>query len=179
MTLNQRLNALAQAIGTDIATLLTMMGLLANLTTAAKGNLVAAINELKARADSQQNAFGDLINDAAGQGDTTHVFSADRVLDLVAETEARILGGMAPDMLDTLKELADFLTDNSVANGLVQQLSQRVRIDAAQFFTAEQRTQGRDNIGAAAAADLLALINALGDLDQDLVQTYTTARGAV
>jgi hypothetical protein len=46
MSLETRLIALAQAIGADIKTLTTNQGILANLTTTTKVNLVAAINEL-------------------------------------------------------------------------------------------------------------------------------------
>lgn len=47
-TLEERLVLLAQAMGTDVKTLLTNQGVLTSLTTAQKTSLVAAINELKA-----------------------------------------------------------------------------------------------------------------------------------
>jgi len=46
-TLESRLIALAQAIGTDVKTLLTNQGVLENLTTTQKASLVEAINEIK------------------------------------------------------------------------------------------------------------------------------------
>lgn len=46
MTLEARVVALAQAIGTDVKTLTTAVGSLGSLTTTAKNNLVAAINEI-------------------------------------------------------------------------------------------------------------------------------------
>lgn len=46
-TLEARLVLLAQAMGTDVKTLLTNQGVLTSLTTAQKTSLVAAINELK------------------------------------------------------------------------------------------------------------------------------------
>ena len=46
MSLETRIIALAQAIGTDIKTLTIKQGDLTSLSTTAKGNLVAAINEL-------------------------------------------------------------------------------------------------------------------------------------
>lgn len=179
MTLDQRLNALAQAIGVDVKAVRTMIGVLANLTTTSKTNIVSAINELKSRADSYQSGFESLINDEATQGNVTQVYSADRVLDLLVALEAKIFGGMPPGMLDTLKELADYLTDNTVAGGLVQQLAVRVRVDGAQSFNAAEQSQGRDNIGAASAVALQELVNSLGNVDLDLVAVYTAARGAV
>ena len=46
MSLETRIIALAQAIGTDVKTLTIKQGDLTSLSTTAKGNLVAAINEL-------------------------------------------------------------------------------------------------------------------------------------
>lgn len=46
MSLETRLIALAEAVGTDIKSLITKQGDLTSLNTTAKGNLVAAINEL-------------------------------------------------------------------------------------------------------------------------------------
>ena len=51
MTLEQRLIALAQAMGADVKALLQAQGSLSALSTTAKNNLVAAINELKGAVD--------------------------------------------------------------------------------------------------------------------------------
>ena len=68
MTLEQRLIALAQAIGADVKALLAAQGSLSALATTAKGSLVAAINELKAAVDAAGGggaAAGDALLTAA------------------------------------------------------------------------------------------------------------------
>lgn len=61
----------------------------------------------------------------------------------------------APATLDTLNELAAALgSDANYSTTISTALGNRVRVDAAQTFTGTQKTQGRDNIGAAAASDL-------------------------
>ena len=52
MSLQQRLTALAQAVGGDVKSLLAAQGSLQALTTSAKSNLVAAVNELKSAVDA-------------------------------------------------------------------------------------------------------------------------------
>jgi hypothetical protein len=173
-TLEQRIIDLAQAIGSDVKTLNSTVGVLTNLTTTQKTNLVAAINELQNQVSTLD--LDSLIDDAAGVGDIDVTYSADKIITLLDALKTDILGGIPPSTLDTLQELADYLTDNQVAGGLVEQLSQRVRVDAAQNFNAAQQTQARDNIGAAAASALNAFITALGELDHDFVADYSAAK---
>ena len=111
MTLEQRLILLAQAIGADIKTLTVAQGSLTSLTTTAKSNLVAAINELKSITDGLAGG-GAAINDAAGDGDTTVTWSADKIFDSIAAASAALkneLTNGAGAALDTLAELADAL----------------------------------------------------------------------
>ena len=54
-------------------------------------------------------------------------------------------------------------------------LAKRVRFDAEQVLTGTERQQARDNIQAAAAADLTALSTAIGNPDFDFAATYQTA----
>ena len=66
MSLELRIVALAQAIGGDVKTLTNKQGDLTSLSTTAKGNLVAAINEMY----SAIGNAGAQINDTAGDSDT-------------------------------------------------------------------------------------------------------------
>lgn len=191
-TLEARLISLAQAIGADVKTINTAIGALANLTTTQKsslvvalnelnssigtlssltttqkGNLVAAINEVLSAVNSIDLTA--LIDDTAGNGDTTVTYSADKIFDLLDALKSEILGGIPTSTLDTIKELADFLSDNTVAGGLVEQLANRVRVDAAQSFNSTQQAQARDNIGAIASADI-------GNPDRDFAADYATAK---
>ncbi len=88
MSLETRILALAQGIGGDIQALRSADGTLSSLTTTAQGNLVAAINEVKAIADSAGG--GDVSN-----ADLTSAINALR-------TELR---GGAGAALDTFAEL--------------------------------------------------------------------------
>lgn len=173
-TLESRIVSLAQAIGADIKTLLANQGNLASLTTTHTASLVAAINEL----DSAIGAIDltDLIDDAALGTATDVAYSPNKITSLLSSLKSEILGGIPSASLDTIKELADFLSDNTITGGIVEQLGNRVRVDAAQSFNSGQQSQGRSNIGAAAAADLSALTTAIGNTDRDFAGDYATAK---
>ena len=170
MTLEQRLILLAQAIGADIKALNISQGALTDLDTTTKTSLVAAVNELKGIVDGLS---GDLINDAAGDGDTTVTWSADRIFDAIADARAALkneLTNGAGAALDTLAELANALgNDPSFAATIAGEIATRVRYDAAQALSAPQQVQARTNIGAQAAADV-------GDTDHNFVADYNTAK---
>ena len=170
MTLETRLILLAQAIGADIKALNISQGALNDLDTTTKTSLVAAVNELKGIVNGLS---GDLINDAAGDGDTTVTWSADRIFNAIADARAALkneLTNGAGDALDTLAELANALgNDPSFAATIAGEIATRVRYDAAQALSAPQQAQARDNIGAQAAA-------AVGDTDHDFVADYTAAK---
>lgn len=177
-TLEQRIIALAQAIGTDVKDIRTKNGDLTALNTSTKLSLVAAINELKGSIDAVGGSAAG-INDAAGNGDTAVTWSADKIFDSIeaAKSAVRdsILGG-AGAALDTLKELGDALaSDPAFAATISADLAKRVRFDAAQVLTGTERAQARDNIQAAAASDLTALTTALGNLNHDFAADYQTA----
>lgn len=163
MTMETRLIALAQAIGADVKSLRAAHGDLTSLSTTAKGNLVAAINEVVALV----GAGGVQINDAAGNGDTGVTWSADKIYDSIElakqAVKDSILGG-AGAALDTLKELADALNnDPNFAATIATQISNRVRYDAAQTLTTAQRLQVCQNIG-------------IGDPETDFTAAYNTAK---
>lgn len=172
MTLEQRLILLAQAIGADIKTLTVAQGSLTSLTTTAKSNLVAAINELKSITDGLAGG-GAAINDAAGDGDTTVTWSADKIFDSIAAAKAALKNELvdgAGAALDTLNELADALNnDPNFAATIATEIANRVRYDAVQTLTEPEKAQARVNIGAQAASDV-------GDTDRDFVGDYNTAK---
>ena len=170
MTLEQRLILLAQAIGADIKALNISQGALTDLDTTTKTSLVAAVNELKGIVNGLSGA---LINDAAGDGDTTVTWSADRIFDAIAAASAALKNDLtdgAGAALDTLAELANALgNDPSFAATIAGEIATRVRYDAAQALSAPQQVQARTNIGAQAAADV-------GDTDHNFVADYNTAK---
>lgn len=172
-TLEQRIVSLAQAIGLDIKNTNNAIGTLSSLTTTQKASVVGAINELKSSIASID--LSAVINDAGASG-SDKTYSIDKILNLLSALKSEILGGIPSTALDTIKELADFLADNTVAGGLVEQLGNRVRVDAAQSFDSTKQAQGRSNIGAASAADLTSLSNAIGNTDHNFVTDYTTAK---
>ncbi|HBO9768488.1 TPA: hypothetical protein L5D83_003152 [Pseudomonas aeruginosa] len=169
------------------------IGDLSALTTTAKSNLVAAINEVK----SLIGQSGAVIDDNAGIGDTDVTWSADKSAteltgklaitskatgdDVIAGTDdvkyttskavaagiAKAVGDLvngAPEVLDTLKELADALgNDPNYAATIAEALGKRVRVDAAQTFTTAEKLQGCQNLG-------------VGDPEQDLVAVYNAAK---
>ena len=162
MTLEARVVALAQAIGTDVKTLTTAVGSLSGLTTTAKNNLVAAINEI---AQAVANATG--IDDGATGGAST--WSSSKISSEISGAISGLVGG-AGAALDTLQELAAALgNDPSFATTLATQIANRVRFDAAQTLTQPQMAQARANIGAQSAA-------AIGDPDHDFIADYTAAK---
>lgn len=173
MTQEQCIIALAQAVGADIKALNLNQGAMAALTTAAKANLVAAINELKTAIDALSGAGGAPINDSAGNGDTTATWSADKIFDSIELAKQAVkddlVNGSAA-ALDTLAELAAALNnDPNFAATLASEIANRVRYDAAQALTAPQQTQARANIAAYGAAEI-------GNPDADLVAAYNAAK---
>jgi len=160
MSLETRIVALAQAIGADVKSLTARQGDLTSLSTTAKTNIVAAINELYA-------ALGNNIDDLAGDGATTVTWSANKIYDTIEAAKSAIknelIGGSAA-ALDTLKELAAALNnDPNFATTIATELGNRVRFDAAQTLTTAQKLQTCTNIG-------------VGDPERDLAAAYVTAK---
>jgi hypothetical protein len=168
-TLQARLTDLATRIAQEIKSVRTLLNGnaadLSALSTSAKSNLVAAVNELYtiAQAASAAASAAAVIDDAAT--DTTHAWSAHKIaLEIQAAKDALVNG--ASTALDTLQELAAALgNDPNFANTILTALGKRVRVDAAQVFTAPEQLQARTNIGAQDAA-------AIGNPDTDLVAIF-------
>jgi hypothetical protein len=89
------------------------------------------------------------------------------------------MGGVPETTLDTIKELADYLSDEGVAGGIVEKLGKKVDVSVAQAFTSGEQIQARSNINAASATDLSNLTTAVGNTDQNLVTIYTSDKNAV
>lgn len=161
MSLVTQINALITRIGTEFKSVRTSQGTLANLTTTAKGDLVSAINEVKA---SAAGAAG--INDATTT--TTSTWSSSKTSSSITAAVAAVVGA-APAALDTLKEIADQLaTDETATAGLVTAVGNRLRFDAAQSLTTPQQTQGQANLNVYSTAQI-------GDVTTDFVAVLTAA----
>jgi hypothetical protein len=162
MSLETRIIALSQAIGTDIKTLTTNQGTLSGLSTTAKTNLVAAINELVTAMGAKAT-----INDTAGNGATTQTWSADKIYDSIEAAKTAVTNSLtngAAAALDTLNELAAALgNDPSFATNIATQMANRVRYDAAQTLTLPQQQQACANIG-------------VGDPDHNFLTEYAAAK---
>ena len=180
-TLEQQLDLLIKDFALDVKTLLARIGNLAALTTTDKTSVVNAVNELQARITALAAASGAVINDAAGNGDTTVTWSADKIFDMLEAYKTalknEILGGVGP-AFDTLLELANSATgQESAITNLVTAVGETVRF-TAQPLSATQRDQVRTNIAAASQAELDALEAAIGDPSVDLRALYRAARDA-
>ena len=155
-TTQEELDLVFQEIGTQFKNDRTVMGLLANLTTTNKTNLVAAINEIKA----SLSGAGAVINDAAASD--TSVYSSAKVTTDIAAARAglktEILGG-ASAAYDTLLELVTHFNGLDSANdanveALVTTMGNRLRFDEAQTLSAGQKVQGNANLGSVSLAQL-------------------------
>lgn len=170
-TLQVRLQNLGTRIATECKAIRTLLNGNAvdnsALLTTAKGNLVAAINELKTSIDAID--AGAIIDDTAVAGGAV-VWSVDKVIAELAATAtsvaAAIIGG-ASGAYDTLVEIQAILVgdDASIAT-IMTALGNRVRVDtAAQGLTGTQKGNARTNIDAYGSVEL-------GNPDTDLVAVF-------
>lgn len=179
MSMETRITAAVQLIGADIKALNTSQGLLSNLSTTDKTSIVLAINELVSVVQSLQ-AGSATINDTASNGDTLVTWSADKIYDSIVTAKQEVTNSLvngAAAALDTLSELATALgNDPSFATTITSGLANRVRVDAAQTFTALEQAQGRANIDAASQTDFVELVTAIGDTDTNFAAQYAAAK---
>lgn len=158
MSLQTRLQDLATRVATECKSIRTLVNGnaadLSALTTTAKSNLVAALNELKTELDALALAGGATINDASSSS-TTQTWSIDKILTEIGVAVAAVVNS-APSALNTLDELAAALGDDSnFAATVTAALGNRVRTDtAAQGLDSTQRANARTNIDAASATDV-------------------------
>lgn len=173
-TLVTRIGDLATRIATENKSLRTLINGnaadLSALTTTAKSNLVASLNELKSAVTTLQGQIGSSssINDGAATNSTTETYSVSKIIDTVNTAIAAVTNG-APGALDTLDELAAALGDDAnFASTITTALGNRVRTDtASQGLTGTQAANARTNIGAIASADI-------GNPDTDFVATFNS-----
>lgn len=162
MSLITQINSVITQIATEIKSDRSKMGDLTSLQTSAKASLVAALNELK----GSIAGAGAVINDTAAS--TSAVYSSQKTTDLINASVAALVNG-APAALDTLKELADALGDDSNFTATItDSLGNRLRVDAAQGLTAPQQAQGQTNLDVYGKSDI-------GDPTTNFVNVLTTA----
>lgn len=160
MSLTTQISNLAVRVATECKSIRATTGDKTALTTTDKTSLVAAINELKS---AMASAVG--ILDTASAGDTSHTWSADKIVAQLAAVKSEILNG-APAAYDTLLEIANQLaTDDGAIGGLLTAVGNRVAFDQAQTLTAPQKAQALANIGAISAADV-------GDVTTNFVTSF-------
>lgn len=160
MSLTTQISNLAVRVATECKSIRATTGDKTALTTTDKTSLVAAINELKS---AMASAAG--ILDTASAGDTSHTWSADKIVAQLAAVKSEILNG-APAAYDTLLEIANQLaTDDGAISGLLTAVGSRVAFDQAQTLTAPQKAQALANIGAISAADV-------GDVTTNFVTSF-------
>ena len=178
MSLEQKLNTLASAIGADVKALRAADGNLSSLNTTAKNNLVAALNEVLAMVQAGTG----VISDVAGDGVVDKTWSADKIGDTILASINALrneLTNGASAALDTFGEIATQLAaDQTASAALATAIGNRVRFDAAQTLTNAEQLQARENINAASATDLSTLATSVGNTEADLATVYTTARDA-
>ena len=191
-------------------TLQTNINTVASNLATANTNWAAADTALDGRLDDVEEDLSNLINDGAAT--TTNVYSSEKTLDVAEAAAAAIISDAAannvtdktysaskisslistavsgivdsaPGTLDTLNELAAALGDDAnFATSTATALGYRLRFDEAQTLTADQKTQGLANLGAAStasvatvASNLSTLSTAIGTPDTNFVTTFTAA----
>lgn len=160
MSLTTQISNLAVRVATECKSIRATTGDKTTLTTTNKTTLVAAINELQSALATSAG-----ILDSAGAGDTTHTWSADKIITAISAAKADLING-APAAYDTLLEIANELSTNGGAiTGLLTAVGNRVAFDQAQTLTAPQKAQAIANIGAISAADV-------GDVTTNFVTTF-------
>lgn len=163
MSLASRIESLVIRVAQEFSSVRSVTGRLADLSTANKNNLVAAINELQSAVVASTG-----IDDETISASTT--YSSNKIVGLLDALKADILGG-ADAAYDTLLEIQELLSSGTTGlDALLTAVNHRVRFDAAQSLTTEEQTQARDNVGAAAAS-------AVGDTDTDFEAIFETALG--
>ena len=160
-TLIVRISDLATRMATECKSLRTLVNAngadLSALTTTQKASLVAAINELKTAVDNAGSSI--TISDSASS--TTQVWSSSKVASEITAAKNALTSGAAA-ALDTLSELAAALgNDANFASTITTALSYRLRFDAVQTLTTEQKTQACANLG-------------IGEPDTDFVTTFNS-----
>lgn len=172
MSLEINLSDLATRVGTEFKAVRGTLGDNADLLTTAKSTLVAAINEVYA---STGGGDGVQIND--GAVNLTETWSSQRSTDAINAAVAALVDS-APDLLDTLGELAAALGDDpDFATTITTQIAGKA--DAVHTHTASQISDSTETGRAVlTAASETAARTAIGAGTSSLVigTTSTTAK---
>lgn len=167
-TLSGQVSALANQLGIDIKGLISNIGTLSSLTTTQKASLVVALNELKSGLSALETEVENFsaIDDTATN--TASTWSSTKINTAINTAISNLVDG-APDLLNTLNELATAITENQGAIEALESLTSGfVKFNAEQSLTEAQKTLARTNISASSLADLTALsgrVGVLTDLD--------------
>lgn len=165
MTLRQRIDELADAIGAELKKVIVKIGSIDMLQTTERGSVVGAVNELKKRIDNIGSGnSGAAIDDTAPAADKA--YSSQKVDSLInaAKTavKSEILDG-ADAAYDTLQEVAKYIEqDKTGATALSEAVAKRLRIDESQVLTQAQKTAVETTLN-------------LGDTDTDFVAKFNQA----
>lgn len=158
-----RLIAIHDEIANDIKSLKNKQGADALNTTAQ--NVSGAINELL----TLIGGAGASIDDTASTGDTTVVWSANKIYDELEVAKQAVkddLTNGASAAYDTFAELQALMeADDTAAAALATTVSQKVDFQVSQTLTLAQRQTACDNIG-------------IGDPDYDFLAQYIATRDA-
>ena len=181
-TLVTRISDLATRIGTDVKALRTFingnMADLSGLTTTAKGNLVAAVNEVRGLAATKQNALGYTPENAANRGQPNGYAA----LDGAGRVPASQLPAYVDDVLEFPSQLALPATGAqgvlyvTLDTGRVHRWSGSgyVEIVSAPGST-DAVPEGGTNKYFTDARAVAALAPSLGDINTDFAAVFTAA----
>ena len=170
MSLSTNVSNLATRIATEIKALRTLINGnavdLSALTTTAKSNLVAAINEIDANSGSSV-----AINDATTALDS--VWSSSKTNGEISTAVNTLVGG-AGTALDTLNELALARgSDPNFATTMTTALGNRVRVDVdTQGLNATQQLNARTNIQAVGLQAFIDYSASVGPVDTNYVAVF-------
>jgi hypothetical protein len=170
MSLSTNVANLATRIATEIKAVRTLVNGnaadLSALTTTAKNNLVAAVNELDAAIGSIDLTA--LINDSATSTSTT--WSSTKIDSEIQGAVAALVDG-APELLDTLNELAAALGDDeNFATSVTSAIA--AAQTAAEEYADAVAAAAEEAANSYTDAQVLALETAIGDTDADYVATF-------
>ncbi len=181
MSLSANIQDLATRISTEVKALRTLINGnavdLSALTTTAKTNLVAAINEVDAIASAitgppaASETVAGVVElattaEASTGTDTSRAVTAAGLKAAIDAANAALVDA-APGTLDTLNELAAALGDDpNFASTMTTALGNRVRADVAtQGLTSTQQGNARTNIDVYSKAEI-------GDITTNFVNTF-------
>ncbi len=172
MTTATNITNAIQAIGNNAKAIKTLINGntadLSSLTTTAKTNLVAALNELKGNITTLQTnlASAAVIDDVTTV--TNKTWSSSKINDTINSAITALTTG-APAALNTLDELASALGDDAnFAATVTASLGNRLRFDSSQTLTAPQKIQANTNLGSVSLAEF-------GDPATDYVAVFNAA----